>query len=174
MPLAARGRNSALATAAFLYFAGVHGRFRNLLPLPRLIPKELLVAIIFTAACATPTWARIPTALSLRLAMLPAGLCFILLAWLNCHAIEVWESSRKARRLTIFRLAAALSAACLAAALLLLALHLPRHAGLLATAAASAIGLGLLDRYRARLTPLALRASADLALLAPLALLAWR
>jgi hypothetical protein len=46
-------------------------------------------------------------------------------------------------------------------------------AALIACGAASALLLGLLDRLRPHLTPLTLRALADLVLLAPLALL-WR
>jgi hypothetical protein len=47
----------------------------------------------------------------------------------------------------------------------------PRPAALTAAAAASALLLALLDRIRGRLTPLALRAAADLVLLTPLVLL---
>jgi hypothetical protein len=47
----------------------------------------------------------------------------------------------------------------------------PRFAVLVLAGAAGALLLTLLDRFRGRLTPIALRASADLALLTPLALL---
>jgi hypothetical protein len=47
----------------------------------------------------------------------------------------------------------------------------PRPAALIAAGAASALLLALLHRLRHRLTPLALRAAADLVLLTPLALL---
>ena len=47
----------------------------------------------------------------------------------------------------------------------------PRSAALVAAGAASALMLALLDLVRNRLTPLALRVSADLVLLTPLTLL---
>ena len=47
----------------------------------------------------------------------------------------------------------------------------PRPAALLRAGAASALLLALLDRLRNRLSPLALRAAADLVLLTPLALM---
>jgi hypothetical protein len=47
----------------------------------------------------------------------------------------------------------------------------PRSAALVASGAVSALLLALLDRFRSCLTPLALRAAADLVLLTPLALL---
>ena len=46
----------------------------------------------------------------------------------------------------------------------------PRSAELILAGAASALLLALLDRMRTRLTPLALRAAADLVLLTPLVL----
>lgn len=60
MPLAARERNSVLAAAALAYFTSVHNPWS--LPSPKFhfkLPKELLVALIFTIACAIPTLTRI-------------------------------------------------------------------------------------------------------------------
>ena len=166
MPIAARERNSGLALAALLYFTGVHGKWRLPAQL-RISPKEPLVGAIFTLACAAPTWARAGN----RLELLPAVLCFTLLAWLNCHAIEVWESVDTPPSASIDALGTLLSAVCIASAGALGAFHLRGQTALLSAAAGSALLLALLDRRKDGLTPLSLRACADLALLTPAALL---
>jgi hypothetical protein len=202
MPLAARERDSVLAAAAFVYFTSVHsGRAfgASVRRPPAGIPggwlnKELLVGILFTAGCALPTWNR---AAGAGLLLLSAPY-FAALAWLNCSAIEAWEAvapkecdseprrchSERGRRggrveepashpnYAILHRAALLGTAGLCMALLFSAAQ-PRQGALFAAGAASALLLGLLDRLRNRLTPLALRAAADLALLTPLALF-WR
>jgi hypothetical protein len=185
MPIAARVRDSVLAAAALAYFSGVHSP-RKLPPLlSRIFSKESMVGVLFTAACVLP-------ALSRAFALLPAqsastlwplyamAFYFTLLAWLNCHAIEHWESTGgpspvepsrgQASRSKIFDLAILLTLTGLFLATGLVALH-PRCAALVLTGTASAALLALLDRCRNRLTPLALRATADLVLLTPLALL---
>jgi hypothetical protein len=189
MPMAARGRNSILAVAALAYFTGVHSRsvFAESPPATRHFAvsfpvnfpvKELLVAVIFTLACAAPAWARM---VSGHLGLLLPVVCFILLAWLNCHAIEIWEASPKrvretvpSRRSQTFRLSIALASATLAASGIAFALHMFRPAALLASAALSALALAALDRNRHRLSAITLRAAADLVLLTPLALLVLR
>jgi len=172
MPLAARERNSVLAAAALAYFTSVHSPWRVPAAKPWLrFPKELLVGVLFTLACAAPTLTRIagrrtgPTAV----ALLPA-IVFIVLAWLNCHAIEFWEGQSK-QRSAVQRPATALMVIALLAAAVSAVGHGPREAALLAAAALSAALLAQLDRHRHNLTPIALRACADLALLTPLALL---
>jgi hypothetical protein len=166
MPPTARTRNSVLAAAALAYFTSIHNPWR--LPSPRVkIPKELLVALIFTLACAIPTWARITTG---HLTLLTAILTFVALAWLNCQAIETWESP-SLRRTPILPLGATLATAALLTAIFF-AQHHPRLAALEAAAAVSATLLALLDRHQRRLAPTILRAAADLVLLTPLVLLA--
>lgn len=171
MPPAARTRNSLLAAATLAYFTSVHNPWR--LPTPKIkIPKELLVALIFTLTCALPTWARIPTG---RLILLIPTLTFIALAWLNCHAIETWEATTR-RRGTIEPIGPILPLASSLAALALLtapflAEHHPRIAILEAAAAVSAALIALLDLQQHRLTATTLRAATDLVLLTPLALL---
>lgn len=190
MPVAARERNSILAAAALAYFSGVHSSrrmpprlFKLLTPL---FAKESLVALLFTAACALPALSRAaaeaPSQTESRLWPLWAAVVFfILLAWLNCHAIECWESRRDPSpghshhesKAFVFDIAS--KAILLAFAGLILAAVLagirPRTAALALTGATSALFLALLDRVRHRLTPVALRSAADLALLTPLALL---
>ena len=174
MPRGARTPNSLLAVAAFAYFSGVHSRHK----LPRLVSKEFLVGVIFTAGCALPAalheWSRVhpPGA--------PSSLCwplwapfayFAALAWLNCHSIARWESGKRGPHITaVPTLGTALALAGLVLAFSCADTH-PRSAVLLATGAASALFLALLDRLRSRLTPITLRAAADLVLLTPVLLL---
>jgi len=174
MPAAARGRNSVLAAAALLYFTGVHSARRpawmERFWLAPIFKKELLVGVLFTAACALPALSRV--AAQARLPLITAAVFFALLAWLNCHAIDRWESLTYVLRPWIFRLACFLALAGLVTAILLIE-HRARAAALVLTGVASSMLLAGLDRLRNRLCPLALRAAADLVLLTPLALL-WR
>ena len=99
------------------------------------------------------------------------SLFFALLAWLNCHAIDRWEArEQEPSSFLIFPQARLRAQAGLLLAVLL-SYGQPRMAVLAAAGAVSALLLALLDRQRSRLTPLALRATADLVLLTPLALL---
>jgi hypothetical protein len=172
MPAGARERNSVLATAAFAYFTRVHSsRKPSKFPFP-LLPKELLVGMLFTAACALPALSRaaVEPCSSLWL-LIGLALFFATLAWLNCHAIERWEvRGPSSRNLQVLPAACLLTLTGLLFAILLAPNHF-RLAALVATGAASALLLALLDRCRHRLTPIALRAAADIALLTPLILL---
>ena len=165
MPMVARERNSVLVAAALTYFASVHGprRIFNQFALP----KELLVGILFTLACAAPAWARSP---GHRLAVLLPVLVFVLLAWLNCYAIESWESALLSRT-RILPLATLLGIATVCCAAICFVWIDSSIALLLATAGLSALLLAALDRVRSRLTPVTLRAFADVALLTPIAVL---
>jgi hypothetical protein len=95
---------------------------------------------------------------------------FALLAWLNCHAIDRWEALAGGSHTGIAARAGLLALVAAVPASVFAAQH-PRLGALLALAAASSLLLALLDRLRPRLTPLALRALADLVLLTPLAVL---
>jgi hypothetical protein len=185
MPVAARERNSVLAAAALAYFSGVHSKrsfpprmFKLLAPL---FAKESLVALLFTAACTLPALSRAavgaPAQPEWRLWPLSAAVVFFtLLAWLNCHAIECWESrgqpsqDHSSEESRVIRQAILLAFAGLVLAAVLAPIS-SRAASLALTGATSALFLALLDRLRHRLTPVALRSAADLALLTPLALL---
>ncbi len=166
----ARTRNTVLACAALAYFTSVHhpsrliSRFR--------IPKELLVAVLFTFTCIAPTWFRMASGQMGQLSLLAPALAFITLAWLNCHAIEVWESQSTGSSPEIRRLALIFATFGLLAAAA--SFSQPRSALLLVSAAASAMLLVLLESLRTRLDATTLRATADLVLLTPLALLVLR
>lgn len=165
MPIAARARNSVLALAATAYFTSVHG-LRRLGAWRIRLPKELLVGILFTLACTLPVWTR-----SAHRELLVAPiLVYSALAWLNCLAIETWESGHRLRTF-IFRGALIQAVVAFSAAAVCVTLHQPRPALLLGAAAVSAILLALLDRNRAKFAPTTLRSAADLVLLTPLPLL---
>jgi hypothetical protein len=186
MPLGARETDSILAAASLVYFVRVHTGRK---PAP-LLSKELLVGLLFTAGCALPALARLSTRFSPRFPspaalphpsllwpMLVTAAFFALLAWLNCHAIDRWEALSRWEALPHhpFNRSIAPTASLVALAGLLLTavfcISQPRFAALLAAAAAAALLLALLDSLRSRLTPVALRAAADLVLLTPLLLL---
>jgi hypothetical protein len=194
MPPIGVRRDSILAAAALVYFSGVHGTQnvqRPAVKLRRSFPsKELLVGLLFTAGCAMPAWQRIHASAAPGTSVwqfwIPAAY-FAALASLNCFSIARWESAdladgaRSDRAWMSFARSARikspnfLSASLLATAGGLLATLAStshsRPAALLAAGAASALLLVLLDRTRHRITPLALRAAADLVLLTPALLL---
>jgi hypothetical protein len=178
IPVAARERDSVLALASLAYFARVHSNglstarhTRSLFP--PLVTKELLVGVLFAAGCAMPAiGASWGAPMAQRCALLGTVLFFAMLAWLNCYAIECWESvarSRSYERLGagpgLVRIAFGLAAMGMVGALACYA-H-PRFALLLAAGATSALLIALLHRLRPRLAPVTLRAGADLVLLTP-------
>jgi hypothetical protein len=178
-PVAARERGAALGLATVAYFSGVHarrnpdsrlgwlptpGRILERLPFNQ-IGNELLVAAIFTCGCMLQVWpraAQMPAPLW-PLAMVAAF--FMLLAWLNYHAIGRWEAGAPAAHIAPAGLLLALAGMVIAASMR--AGH-PSAALLILLGAGSAVLLALLNQKRRTLTPLALRASADLVLLLPL------
>ena len=108
MPVAARERNSVLAVAALAYFTRVHSSRRlpgaglsgaGLSSLVPFLKKELLVGLLFTAACALPALSRALAQTSAPVWPLSATpVFFAMLAWLNCHAIERWEGDDQQAR----------------------------------------------------------------------------
>jgi hypothetical protein len=176
MPAAVRERNSALAVAGLAYFTGVHSAsrrstlgFSSFFPL---VKKELLVGLLFTAACALPAFSRTAAQAGVSLWLLAvAAVFYALLAWLNCHAIDRWEAREQEPGMPqIFPTACLLAFTGLLLAVLVSSIE-ARFAALVTAGAVSAMLLALLDRVRSRITPLALRVAADLALLTPVALL---
>ncbi len=171
MPAAIRERNAVLGAAALVYFSGVHAPGLRWL---RLLPKELVVGVLFTAGCALPTLTRMwlgHGASSMVHLLLMAVTMLAALAWLNCHAIERWESESRRGIDGIMVASATLTCACLMVGAAMGG-SAPRLAELMACAATSAALLGVLDALRARVSPMALRAAADLVLLTPLVCLA--
>lgn len=175
MPAAIRAHDSVLALAALAYFSGVHApgapgqRW-----LSRLWPKELVVGVLFTIGCALPTLTRLhgPWRSGMPLLLLGTMSLFAALAWLNCAAIDRWESGEGLRRMLASGLAPGLAPGLIGGGALAMALvslpFSPRLSLLCAACAASALMLLWLDRQCGRLTPLALRCAADLVLLTPI------
>jgi hypothetical protein len=150
----------------------------------RRLPKELAVGIFFPAAIFIPTLARTTpsatavhflgwTANWLRPSLLPSAIFFACICTLNCLCLYAWE--HPAPRLQahwttrwatahLTQLALSLLAASTIATLSLSPpIALPALACSLSTAALFALNL-----YRRRLSPLHLRAAADLVLLTPI------
>lgn len=163
MPVTTRQRDSFLAAASFLYFTRVHTRGST----TPLISKEFLVGLLFTIGCVLPAWSRAAS----PVALLAPALLFILLAWLNCHAIERWESADRfhapqsiASLATILALAGIVLTTALSVAQ-------PRAAALASCASLSALLFAFLDWRRHHIPAISLRAMADLVLLTPVLLL---
>lgn len=170
MPPVLRERNLVLAIAAITYFSGVHFPRKESAKRSLLLSKEFLVGILFTAGCAEPTLSRLDAATipsATLWALLVSIAFFALLAWLNCEAIERWESNTHSRIS-----ASAVQLGCVGVLLAVFFLRGTRGGALLITGSAASLMLATLDRFRAKLTPLTLRAAADLVLLTPLLLLA--
>jgi hypothetical protein len=154
MPSAIWRRDSLVGAASLAYFAHVHGVGRK----ARAFPKELLVGFLFTAGCALPSCSWSLT--------LPVTF-FAVLAWLNCWAIEQWETSTL--NSAVSRIALTIAASGLFASLCFLA-YSARSSSLLLAGAASAALLALLDRFRTQMTAVTVRTFADIALLTPILL----
>ncbi len=171
MPAGVRQRDSVLGAAAIAYFSGVHSAaaWRS--------GSRIGSSLFFRRNClsAFSSLPPVPCPLGIESPPPQVNCCsrptLPLLAWLNCHAIDRWESGAASPRAP----GIVASSVLLDLAGLLLAVFLassqPRAAALVICGAASALLLALLDGWSARLTPLALRAAADLVLLTPLALL---
>lgn len=180
LPAQARMPDTAVAAATLVYFSGVHSRGR-LRIVERLLcafsSRALWIGVLFTAGCLLPAASQISAGLSApvaRLLLCPA-LFFAALGWLNCYAIGRWESaSMRSSRNGVMGKAGLVAGAGVTVALLL-GSTAPRVAWLLVAGASSALLLAGLERMRGRMTPLALRAAADVVLLTPAFLLMlWR
>jgi hypothetical protein len=149
-PIFARG--VWVAAAAIVYLGVVHT-----LPAPVAPLKEAMVAVLFALGATLAAWTHVRT-----LADVLTVVFFSCLCWMNCAAIEHWESG--SRRWSVGVLAAGVGLAAL------LCLYQQRPV-LGAAETASAFAFVLLDRSRMRLSADALRVLADVALLSPLVFL---
>ena len=176
LPARARMPDTALAAATLAYFSGIHSRGR-IRPVEWLLStfssRAFLIGVLFTAGCLLPAASQVAPAASVPVARVLAwpAVFFAALAWLNCHAIGHWESARSERAPTGIVGKAGLVAATGFALAFLMGGTAPRIGGLVIAGTGSALLLALLERMRTRLTPLALRAAADLVLLTPAILL---
>ena len=187
---------------AMVYFAAIHGPslwvrngtnppgqhethfFKNSASGTKVwLPKEVAVAILFAAATAVPAWSRLGGNIAGQSAELSvAVICFGALCWLNCVAIEHWETmdsfepsfkhmhrttewaGRNVARIALTVCGGTLS---LSAAITMLPTTLLLRSVFL-SAALSAAALFVLDRFRRNLSSIQLRVAADAALLTPL------
>ena len=145
-------RGLALGSAVVLYFALLHvGVFQK--------TKEAAVAVLFAVGATLSAWPNVRTAVDLVPIVLFSCLC-----WINCVAIEHWESAGEPR----WPIAGSAGCVAIAAVLLLLFSSRPVLGG---AVTASAVSFMLLDCARRRFSRDALRVLADVALLSPLFLL---
>lgn len=171
MPIAIRERNSVLAAAALMYFSGVHSAVRIPAWLRRIVSKELLVGVIFTAGCAAPAISQMHFTAGRGSAKWPLFVCFAffaVLAWVNCRAIERWESSEKQAGVLLHAGMLTVAGAAISAALWQAN---PRAASLALAGTTSSLLLLLLDRARFSISALTLPVLADIVLLTPALLL---
>jgi hypothetical protein len=167
LPARALGRDSMVAAAALAYFSGVHGRPRVPRWANRLISREGVVGLVFTAGCALPEfsargfaqrWPELAGVLGFPLVF------FAALAWLNVRSITWWEDAA-AGKLRPSSAAVGLAAAGTALAVWTMEIH-RRSALVVLCGAVSALLLAVLDRCPMNET--VRRAAADLVLLTPL------
>ncbi|MBV8843409.1 MAG: hypothetical protein JO307_11420 [Bryobacterales bacterium] len=151
-------RGLCLVAIVGIYFAAVHAvpvRWR------RYWPKEAMVGLLFALGASLAAWSYVRSPADIMTVLLFSCLC-----WINCVAIEQWETGGG-------QWPVGTAAACIALAAILF-LHQQRPV-LSSAEAASALGFVLLDRKRPGLSSDAVRVLADAALLSPLVFLpvAW-
>jgi hypothetical protein len=170
----ARLEDTALLVVAFVYFCLVHlcGT-----AIERWFPKEAAVAAVFAAAVAVPAWSRLP---GQHERLFPLIAIYALLCWMNCVAIEKWESGPlsislphrttrwAAHHLRLLACSIAIVAGLVGLHFFLTALPAPVMAmtAVYAACALSALFFALLDRLP--LDSPQLRVAADAALLTPI------
>ena len=134
-------------------------------------PRELAVAVIFTAGTFLALWIGAADAF-LRLA--GSAVLFALLCWVNCSAIESWEWHSAAllpRTTRYVGKYVGAACACIAGIAALLELASLAPGAVCIAVALSGVAFGMLARWRSRFTPELLRVAADLALCTPLLVL---
>lgn len=169
-------RDSWVAAATLAYFSGVHTHStvpKRVVRLGRrLVSRQIVVGLIFSAGCVLPLFSTKGVSFPAAFWCVPA--VFAALAGLNVHAIGHWDD----HPLDVRVRAVLIPAVGLGTIGLLTAVFWasqePRIAAVLAMGAVSALLIAALERLRPRMTPLALRAAADLVLLTPLAIAVWQ
>jgi len=157
-----------LATLLAAWMLLIHAR-----PHSHRLPKELAVGLFFPAAIFIPTVARDP---AIRLDLLPTAILFAFACTLNCLYLYVWEHTAPTPIAHITTRWATSHLIQLATTLLIFATLIfatrPSITNLPALACAiTAAALITLNAHRHRLSPIHLRAAADLTLLTPILLL---
>ena len=136
--------------------------------------KEAVVGVLFAAGTSLPVWTRGAGA-DAEL-VLGTG-CFAVLCWINCVAIEYWETHRsttsageESRLLQLVGRRLPIAAAILGVASLAVWSAIPRHGfgEIFGACVLSCAALAALDGYRNSFSTARLRILADVALLTPL------
>lgn len=155
-PILASG--AAIAMAVLLYFGIVHLTSWRWC-------KELAVAALFALGVCLPAASLAP---AFPPALILPAVLFTLLCWLNCAAIDRWESGPENPHASTRWIAGHLRSA----ALLIVGIAVGGYARtaslIFAAVAVSALAFLLIDRAQSRLSTNALRVLADFALLSPL------
>jgi hypothetical protein len=153
-----------------VYFLVVHGVFVHRMKrrAPALWSKEASVGLVFALGASLAAWTNIRTITDAAAIAL-----FFVLCWINCAAIQKWESHDLGRS---FRAASQgtvspVSGSAVGVAVVAVALACMDRPILGGAELASACAFVLLDRARLRLSPDALRVLADVALLSPVVFL---
>ncbi len=141
-------RGIVLAAAVALYFSIVH-------LLRPAWPKELAVAILFAMGATLSAWNAIRSAADIETIVLFSCLC-----WINCIAIERWETGEDLTGRPLETAAILVAGAA--------AITYSQRPVLSSAEMASAIAFVILEHTRRRLSGDALRVLADAALLTPL------
>jgi len=169
LPAALLGRGLILLATVVIYLFAVHGwkaahgwkAWRGSLSpsvcTKPVLTKEASVGLLFALGASLAVWSNVRT-----LADAAAIGLFFILCWINCAAIQKWESSPWRVDCDWPVRSAAASVAVIAGALLWM--HRPVLGG---AEMASAFAFVWLDRSKHRLSPEALRVLADVALLSP-------
>lgn len=171
-------RDSWVAAATLVYFSGVHTR--SMVPKRvvrlgrRLVSREIVVGLIFSAGCVLPLFSTRLEAGKFPAAFWCVPACFAALAGLNVHAIGHWEDHPLDDRMRAVLLPAIGLGTIAMGMAAYWASPEPRISAVLAAGSLSALLIAALDRLRPRMTPLAIRAAADMVLLTPLAIAAWQ
>jgi hypothetical protein len=158
-------RGCVLMAVVMVYFVIVHGLGRR--P-PALWSKEASVGLVFALGASLAAWTNVRT-----IADGAAIALFFVLCWINCAAIQKWESGDFSRGYggAIHVSSSPVSFSAVGVAVMagvLLWMDRPILGG---AEMASAFAFVWLDRMRRRLSPDALRVLADVALLSPMVFL---
>jgi hypothetical protein len=154
LPWGLFARGVGLIGAVAVYFAVVHAAPERI---RRYWPKEAMVGVLFALGASVAAWNQVRSVADILTLLLFSCLC-----WINCAAIEQWESGRG--RWPV----GAISGGIALAALILLHQHRPVLGG---AESASALAFVWLDRGRPKLSLDMLRVLADVALLSPIVFL---
>jgi hypothetical protein len=155
LPAALWSRGILLSGGVAVYFVAVHGApawWR------RPLGKEVAVGVVFASGVSLTAWPMVHTSADIL-----AIAQFSVLCWLNCVAIEDWESGKSARGAVI--------AGSASVALIAVFLLREQRPVIACAETASAFALVALDRSRGRMSSDAMRVLADVALLSPIFLL---